>query len=334
MNREALVQAILDLQHDRAHRVEDPDLAHALGEHLKPYIDLLDQAGAQGDSPAEATEDLLPSTAAGKGSGRRQRKGHKQQGPPSDINELPPRDQARWIFLDRFIPLEKHEEILGIAFAPDYFEAHETAFEKSFSEMLQLPRFAAALAKNKLESLQRYFASYVLLFRSPHITTTDQTAVKVSIESLRQRFPDYFYKRSKKPNWFERHPFYTESIDQPHWALFSLDYLNCTLWDPDKRVSSYGNRWKALELDVRPKTLLEEVYDRIICGQALEEKLFPSNVNYLTGTEYRNSEKGAPRLTYVVQQEEKMGIHGKINKPHWHWKKRLWPGVLPSLIMS
>ena len=50
MDREALVQAILNLENDIEDQVTDPDLAFELADHIKVYVDELATLGAGQDT--------------------------------------------------------------------------------------------------------------------------------------------------------------------------------------------------------------------------------------------------------------------------------------------
>ena len=131
MDREALVQAILDLERGDAPEVEDPELAHELSLHLKPYTDRLAELRAGGAAaPSDAEAELLEI-------GREVQKEDTEpplrrptaepvpEGPVPELLSLPPREQARWIFMERFISLEQHEEVLGYALDWSFAVFHE-----------------------------------------------------------------------------------------------------------------------------------------------------------------------------------------------------------------
>jgi hypothetical protein len=176
MGREWLVQAILDLEHDRDHQIINPEISYDLGYHLKPYIDRL-------SSGADTSETTKP---------KRPRKASTDQTPPpkGPLVELPPAEQARWIFMDRFIPLERHEQILECHFSEQDFETYIKDLERIVTDLTQIPRVALAFAEGEIEDLQKMFASFILLFRSPYL----DGQVPITLSSLKQKFSDYFYK--------------------------------------------------------------------------------------------------------------------------------------------
>ncbi len=348
MDRQELVKAILDLENDRDEHVADPEIAYDLGHHVKTHIDQLvafragggvEVSGNGADTSLSVDEIADLAGAAGDGEGKR-RKGKKArskkkkkgvESPPEDLLSQPPNEQARWIFMERHISLEKHEEILRYTFEPDQFAEHQEAFDATLKTLLHLPLAAEAVANNDLPALQKMFASSVLIFRNPLIGDDDGKPVPCTFELLREYFPSYFFKRKKKPNWFENNEFYTEPLSEAHWVLCDSEYLNCTLRKPDRKLLSYARDWDLPGEYVRQKTVVEDIYDRIVCGEALEEDLFARGCNSLTSTTYRRGKRAA-RTVYTVQRARKITIHGKSGVPHWKASKRLWPGVYPTMI--
>jgi hypothetical protein len=39
-------------------------------------------------------------------------------------------------------------------------------------------------------------------------------------------------------------------------------------------------------------------------------------------------------MAYIVQKVHKISVHGKDGVPHWRASRRLWPGVLPTMLFS
>ena len=77
--------------------------------------------------------------------------------------------------------------------------------------------------------------------------------------------------------------------------------------------------------------LIEDVYDRVVCGEILKEDLFARNCSSLTATTYRTRKKSPQRLVYTVQRVHKIATNGRVGIPHWKAKKRLWPGAFPVM---
>ena len=315
MDRRSLTQAILELDEGPAAQLEDAELAHALGVHLKPYIDRLED-----DGPAQDNQPPRP--------GKAESPPLDLDGEEPDLASLPAREQARWIFMDRFIPLERHEEILSLRYQPEEFEEYNQIFEEFIGFLTQVPAVENALAANDVKKLQKLFASFVLLFRSPGIGADGQVT-PTTLDALRNNFPGYFYKR--KRIWYERLEFFHTPIERPRWVLCDCDILNCTLRKPDRRLASYAKNWAFPPELVLQKTVLEDIYDRILCGEALDEHIFARNYNSCTATTYTRKKGQAERLVYTVQRDQQISLHGKNGLPHWRASRRLWPGVLPSL---
>lgn len=340
MDRDTLAQAILDLEYGRDAIVADPEVASDLAHHLKPQIARL-QAIKQGNGLPGAVgasdegdpepEDGHPS---GKGRRRKERRDRKgaPEGPHPDLLQLPSLEQARWMLMERYIPLEKNEEVFGYTFDSDRFAEHQQELDSFIKNLLLTPRMSQAAEKNNIQALQKMLASQILVFRSPCIGDDAGKPIPCTFENLRQQFPSYFYKRRQKPNWFEQYGFYTEPLDKPGWVLCDTDYLNCTLRRPSRKLGSYADEWDVPRVCVRQKTLLEDIYDRVLCGEALEEDIFATNCNSLARTTYRP--KKSLRLVYTVQKVHKITIHGKAGIPHWRATRRLWPGIYPSIAFT
>ena len=323
MDRQTLVEAILDLEHDRESQVADADLAQDLGDHIKGLVDELATLRAGGgDRPSEGRRRRPK---------KRDKDGELPSGPMPEIVSLPPGEQARWIFMERYISLEKHEDILGFNLQPETFAEYQEAFDRLIKDLLLLPRALELAEKNDVPGLQRLFASCVPIFRSAEATDDEGGSIPSSIENLRTCYPSYFYKRRKKPNWFEAQEFYTEPVPGPRWVLCDTEYMNCTLRRPERKLAGYARDWDLPPEYAQGKNVVEGIYDRIIVGEALGEDLFAGNCNALSTTLYRARRKGPMRLVYTVQRVHKVTIHGKTGIPHWRATRRLWPGIHPTL---
>jgi hypothetical protein len=103
------------------------------------------------------------------------------------------------------------------------------------------------------------------------------------------------------------------------------------LRQPQRRLQNYARQWLLPDESVVQKTVLDDIYDRIICGEALEEHLFEQNCNACTSTRYQKR-KGPLHLVYTVQKDQKIAIHGKVGIPHWRATRRLWPGAYPAIV--
>ena len=328
MDRDALAQTILNLENGLVEPVVDPALAYALGHHVKPIIDRIAGDGELGladleSAAARTNSEDMP--------GRRRRaikKRHRLDEPMLEIDSLAVEDKARWIFMERFITLDQHEAILGIKFTAEERKAHLKGLDQLLATLFVLPQVAKLMAAANLAQLQEIFASTLLIFRNARIAD-DQPC---NLENLRHNYPDYFYKRRKTPNWYEAQDFYTEPIAGPHWALCDFDLLNCTLRRPERKLLGYARQWSLPAPYVQQKSVLDDIYDRIVSGEALQEHLFEQNCSACTSTRYKPRNRGPLRMVYIVQKERKIAIHGKSGLPHWKTSRRLWPGVYPAVV--
>ena len=356
MDPKTLAQLIIGLEEDEEHRVEDPGMAGELAAQVKDDIDQLvelkhnQEADGEEDhfgelsEAAEGTElfgddntDLEDSAAQEE----RKAKAQSRQSAPSplpaeppDLRTQPPQDQAHWIFMERFFSLQQHEEALGYSFSAENLALHQEALGTFVEQLLRTPRAAEAYERNELPSLQKLFASHVLLFRNPCIGDTSGKPIPCSIDSLRERFPSYFYRKSNnKPNWYQKYPFYSEPVNSPRWVLCESQHLNCTFRTPERKLASYAKSWDLPPEWVQGKTILEDIYDRILCGELLGEDLFAGNYSSCTLTTYVPKKKtGLKKMAYTVQKVHKISVHGKDGVPHWRASRRLWPGVLPTVL--
>jgi len=342
MDRDALAQAILDLEYGRDQVVADPEVACELANHLRPQIArLLELRQENGRPPAVAgadvdVDDARPENGSPSAKRRRRRDKRARKGAPDgplpELLSLSPQEQARWIFMERYVPLERNEEIFSCALDADRFAEYQQELDSLIKNLLLTPRMAQAADKNNIQGLQRMLASQVLLFRGQCIGDETGKPIPCTFENLRQQFPSYFYKRRQKPNWFERYGFYSEPLAKPGWALCDTEYLNCTLRRPARKLASYADEWEVPKVCVRQKTVLEDIHDRILCGEALEEDVFATNCNSLARTTYRT--KKSLRIVFTVQKVHKITIHGKAGMPHWRATRRLWPGTYPSIAFT
>lgn len=364
MDPSALAQLILDLENDEERPIEDEVLAGELAAQVKDDVDqLVELRQGSEESRAEADEDSLgdlSDAAEGvEGAGedaadleddadlaaaQEDRKAKAQSRAPTsplpaeppDLRTQPPQDQAHWIFMERFITLAQHEQALGCPFSAEEVAAHQVALGSFVEQLLRTPRAAEAFERNDLPALQKLFASHLLFFRSAIIGDARGDALSCSIDALRERFPRYFYRKSNnKPNWYQKYRFYSEPLKTSQWVLCDTQHLNCTFRTPDRKLASYAKSWDLPPEWVHGKTILEDLYDRILCGEALGEDLFAGSHNSCTLTTYVPKKKtGVKKMVYTVQKVHKISLHGKEGVPHWRASRRLWPGVLPTVYFS
>ncbi len=98
--------------------------------------------------------------------------------------------------MERFFSLEKHEEVLEYSFEADIFAQHQQSFDSFFKNLLLLPKTIEAIERNDVQSLQKTFASHVILFRSPLMGDDTGKPIPCTFETLRSKFPSYC-KRSR-----------------------------------------------------------------------------------------------------------------------------------------
>ncbi len=356
MDPTALAQLILDLENDEARPIEDEAVACELATHLKEDIDQLvelkqDEDDAPADTEgegedetlgelseaAEGAEDAADLAAAQE---ERQSKAEQRQAAPSplptepsDLRTQPPQDQAHWIFMERFFSIQQHEQALGYTLSPENLAAYQDALGKFVEQLLRTPRAADAFERNDLPALQKLFASHLFFLHNPCIGDAQGKPIPCSLDALRERFPKYFYrKQDNKPNWYQKYRFYNEPLKAPQWVLCDSQHLNCTFRTPDRKLLSYAKSWDLPPEWVHGKTILEDIYDRILCGEVLGEDLFAGSHNSCTLTAYVPKKKtGVKKMVYSVQKVHKISLHGKEGVPHWRASRRLWPGVLPTV---
>ena len=240
-----------------------------------------------------------------------------------DLKQIHPEEAARWLFLDRFISLSRLSEILEIGMGSFDFEKIRQELEIFITNILSTPQVASLVQRNAAYQLQMLFSSYVLLFRSNILTDEKKAYEPCSIVNLRDRFPTFFYPLRNSPNWYENQLFYTDNVCTPRWALVDANYLNCTFLRPKRAKYIFCKRKKLPINSVKMKSITEEIYDRIIIQESLEEEFFDNNCNALTSTFYHKHSETKYQVI-LTQKESKIGIHGnknvsriKKNRPHW-----------------
>ncbi len=348
MRSTSLSQAILDLESGKMSRLEDRDLAFALAQHSKPYVDKLFELKNElngkdaGDANLSmgilaAESDLTKNEDQTAPVAKQIRMSHCQtssSGPLPELLSISHGERARWLFMDRFISLEKYESTIGYNFEEKDVARFQQELNSLVEHLLLLPGTIEAAEKNDIPALQKIFATSVLVFRNPVIGGVNGTPIPCCVANIREMFPHYFYKHCQKPNWFEDQEFYLEPIARPHWVLCETEGINCTLRKPESKLRNFAKTWGFEIENVRQKSVVEDVLDRVICGEALEENIFSGNCNSLTSTTYGGNRNNQGRLVYTVQRARKITIHGKAGIPHWSTKRRLWPGIYPTLSLT
>jgi hypothetical protein len=346
LDRETLVQAILDLEQGGPALIPDPTMASLLAQRVKPYIDRLanpatedeeledreDEDESSLESLAEAIGLDEPGEEIGPRPPRPRPAPLLLEGPAPELAHLGPEDRARWIFLERFVPLERLQQILGYELTASDLARYREDLDRLLGDLLLLPPVAVAWAQNDVPALQRAFASTLLLLRHPFVGDAGGDPVPCTLRGLKERFPAYFYRRYRMPNWYEEQPLYTEPLTKARWIVGDVEYLNCTLRRPERKLAAYARQWFLTTEQVQQKSVIEDVYDRIICGEAVGEHLFERNCSSCTSTQYEPEGGGPRRTAFTVQKDGKISVHGKVGIPHWKASRRLWPGVFPMLV--
>ena len=246
------------------------------------------------------------------------------------INELHPEEAARWLFLERFISIDKLSKILGVN--PEAF--HNDSIQKDLKifmdRIFSTPRVSKLIRKGAIAKLQMLFSSSVLLFRNSYLADNNEAHQPCNIANLRERFPTYFYALRNSPNWYEKKSFYIHDKINPRWVLVELNFLNCTLINSKYAKYLYCKRKGFPMHAVKQKSVVEEIYDRIIIQESLGEELFDSNCSALTNTSYEKK-PDTTFYVYVMQKKSKIGIHGSHKKPAFRKKRPYWPGFFPSV---
>lgn len=331
--RSALIQAILDLEQDRDEALDDMGLAYALSQHLKPDIDRL--AALKSGSPESLAEFEVETAMLREGESERTIAAPlaKRKDDEPSLVDLTPPEQARWIFMDRFVGLEQHEEIFGYSLPEQDFANYQEQMDRVIRNLLLLPRPLKLVESNDIQGLQKMFASSLLIFRNPSLADPDGNVVPCSVASLRERFPAYFYKQRKKPYWFERQAFFTDSIEEPQWVLCETEFFNLTLRSPERRLAGFAKGWGLPSEYAVQKTVLEDIYDRIVSAEAIGEPMFAAKCNACTVTQYVHGQARMRKIVYTVQRSRKIALYGNNGTPHWKASRRLWPGLYPTLII-
>ena len=346
VDRQALVQAILDLDGDGPALIPDPAVASALARLVKPYVDRLASPLPQEDDPedrdyedesalemlAEPGETAAPAAPDGSGPLRSRSAALVPAGPTPELATLGPEERARWIFLERYVSLERLQQVLGYPFAPADLDRYRDDLGRMLDDLLMLPPTAVAWSHNDVPALQQSLASMVLLLRHPFVADTQGDPVPCNLRNLRERFPAYFYRRYRAPNWYEDLPFCSAPLAGSRWVACDVTYLNCTLRRADRKLAAYARQWFLSPENVLQKSVVEDVYDRILCGEAVGEDLFETNCSSCTSTGYDPVDGGPPRIAFTVQKNRKVAVHGKAGVPHWKASRRLWPGVFPVIV--
>ncbi len=251
------------------------------------------------------------------------------KGEKTGLLNLSTEERFQRIFSDRFISLTRIESILAIKISPSDKKRYLLSLQKMWEQLFDREEFRSHVEKNRVASLANAFADYALIFRSPVIKNKQRT----TLASLREQFQSFFINANAKGLWYTRQAFYHKPIERGHWALVDKQYLNCTFKKPSIRLLMYARANGLPAQSVRQKSIVEDIYDRIIIELALRERFF-ENCHSITRTSYQPSADDPAKQVYLFYKDESIRISGKSGIPHWKPMKPRWPGVLPSITVA
>ena len=230
---------------------------------------------------------------------------------------------------DRFISLPRLAEISGTDFSDEFITTYDSLLGKVWESILETEELRPHVQHNRIKSLQKAFSDYALLFRSPQLSAGQPC----TLETLRRHFHAFFVNVNERGLWYTRFDFYRRSFDRPHWALVDRQYLNCTFKKPSIRLLMYARANGLPPRMVRQKSILEEVYDRIVLQLNLKDPFF-DNCNSITSTTYQQGKNSPLKQVYAYYKDDSIRISGKRGIPHWRPTRSRWPGVMPTVIFS
>ncbi|MFT7691413.1 MAG: hypothetical protein ACI8P2_000028 [Candidatus Latescibacterota bacterium] len=233
------------------------------------------------------------------------------------------------IFSTRFISLTRIESTLSVKFTSSDKKRYLNSLQKLWDQLFERDEFRPHVEKNRVASLANAFADYSLIFRSPILHGNERT----TFASLREHFGAFFVNPHAKGLWYTRQAFYHKPIERGHWALVDRQYLNCTFKKPSIRLLMYARANGLPAKCVRQKTVVEDIYDRIIIELTLSERFF-ENCHSITRTSYQANADEPAKQVYLFYKDQSIRISGKSGTPHWKPTKARWPGVLPSITLA
>ncbi|MFA6108735.1 MAG: hypothetical protein WDA75_08200 [Candidatus Latescibacterota bacterium] len=247
--------------------------------------------------------------------------------------DLPLEERFTALLGSRFIPASRVAEVLGGTLPQDVRTAYERALARVWDTILANGEFRPHVEQNRIKALQRTFRDYALLCRIPWLYGPDPALppTPCSLEALRRRFEGFFLDLSERSLWYTDQAFYRTPLAQPQWALVDRQYLNCTFKKPSIRLLIYARANQLPIQAVRQKSVLEDVYDRIVLQRVLGEFFFES-CNSITNTVYQPDRKAPHKQVYVYDKDALIRISGKRGTPHWRPTRPRWPGVMPSVL--
>ncbi|MBT4501492.1 MAG: hypothetical protein HOC74_27435 [Gemmatimonadetes bacterium] len=254
---------------------------------------------------------------------------------PQTLLQLDVPERFERILGDRFLSLSRLSEILDTPFSREFISEHNRLLDKVWNTVFETAELRPHIQRDRVKTIQKTFCDYALIFRSPQLSSGEDGAEGgvCSLENLRNHFSSFFVNTSQRSLWYTRIPFYRESISRPHWALVDRQYLNCTFKKPSIRLLMYARANELPPRLVRQKTILEDIYDRIVLELALKERFFDP-CHSITSSTYQQGKKAPMKQVYSYFKDDCIRISGKRGTPHWRPTKPRWPGVLPSIVFS
>jgi hypothetical protein len=244
--------------------------------------------------------------------------------------DLPVAERFALILGQRFISLERLGEILDCPFSQDQRGECGHQLEVVWEQLFSSPALRPHAEHHRVKTLQNTLGDYALLFRSPFLAAR---SLPCSLENLRQVFGQFFLGAVERHLWYTRVDFYRQPLARGHWALVDRQYLNCTFKKPSIRLLMYARANGLPSQRVRQKSVVEDVYDRIVLELAIREHFF-DNCHSITSTMYQQGRNAPFKQVYTYYKDDTIRISGKNGTPHWRPTKPRWPGVLPSIVFS
>jgi hypothetical protein len=246
--------------------------------------------------------------------------------------DRPVEERMRLILGPRYIGPDRLAEIFGDALPDEEAAAATKRLEGVWEGLMLLPSFGEHTRREQLAPLRQALVDYVLVYRS-EVLPVDGESGPCCIERLKHIFRSRFVGSSGRSLWYADLPFYREPLAEGHWALVDRKYLNCTFKQPKIRLVMYARANDLPPEAVRQKSVLEEVYDRVVVDAGLDEMAF-DNCNSMTRTSYQQKDEPSKKAVYVYYRDGQIRISGKRGVPHWRPGKPRWPAVLPSILFD
>ena len=247
------------------------------------------------------------------------------------LRDLTPQEQAELIFGRRSIDVETTARILGLKIDA----SEETKYYEKLDELFSSLFGRSVSTGDDVKPLREKFSRYILVFRSSYIgaEAKDNGILLCNMANLKKRFPNRFRHGVRESTWYDDLSFFTEMIDTSHWAVLDTRGLGCSFRKADRRLAAYAKRNGFDQEMVQQKRAVEEVYDRVIIGEALKINPFGTRYASCTRSTYRREGDKRDRRVHIHQDQEdgEIGIYSVRGGPRWDRARRCWPVVYPSV---